>query len=129
MTCIEENYKDAFNKSDADKIFCDKAETSEAACISRVVWSHVAEMIADQWALKALAVHARNKQLSIPEVESFLTHGWLYLCEARDGGFHPSGDFRIETLLRTNPEISEYLSCNNSSVKKTICSFEGAVNL
>ena len=30
-----------------------------------------------------------------------------------------------ETLLRTNPEISDYLSCNNTRIEKVTCTFDG----
>ena len=40
-------------------------------------------------------------------------------------GSHTSSEFRIETLLRTNPEISDYLSCNNTRIEKVTCTFDG----
>ena len=91
--------------------------------------SHAKELIADQWAIKVLAIHARTQRYSLEQADLFLRSNFVNLCETKTEGIHPTGDFRIETLLRINPETSDYLSCNNSKIKKPACTFEGAINL
>ena len=86
-------------------------------------------MIADQWAIKVMAIHARKQKYSLKQADLFLQRNFVNICDTVTEGIHPTGDFRIETLLRINPETSDYLSCNNSGVKKPACTFDGEVVL
>ena len=132
LSCIADNYSSNLNKSKDDAKFCKemaKKKYDSKICDTRVVTSHMSELIADQWAIKALAVYAKNQQKSVSEFDSLLVANWSGLCGTKDEGIHPTGDFRIGTLLRINQEISDQLSCNNTEVKTPACSFDGAINL
>ena len=41
----------------------------------------------------------------------FLREANGVLCHGKDEGIHPTGDFRIGVLLRTDPAISTAMSC------------------
>ena len=52
------------------------------------------------------------------------------LCGLQADGIHPSGNFRIGTMMRLAPEISNYLGCENTNImKKRTCTLEGEVRL
>ena len=130
MGCLADNYVDKFNKTDDDKKFCKKNEKDPAACNMKVVTSHAGELIADAWGMKALNIHARSQNYSFAETDALLVSSWANLCGTGDEGIHPSGDFRIGTSLRTNPDIVDYLACGNAGVSnKPACTFEGAVSI
>ena len=95
----------------------------------KVTTTHGGELIADQWGIKVLAIHAKTQGYSVAQTDSLLTSSWANLCGTGDEGIHPTGDFRIGTLLRVNPGISDYLSCNNSGVTKPACTLDGAINI
>ena len=129
LRCISENYSLGFNATPKDEKFCKKKAKGKDECNMQVTDSHAGELIADQWAIQVLGVHAKKNAYTIAQKESLLINSFASLCMTADEGIHPSGDFRIETLLRVNPEISNYLSCNNSKIIKPSCTFDGAVNL
>lgn len=109
LTCLIDNYGHEFQNNE--------------------IRYHSKELISDQWGLKVLAIYLKEKRLSYTHTESIFKSNFAHICNTRNDGTHPSGDFRIETLLRVNPEISDHLSCNNSQVKKAACTFDGAVNI
>jgi hypothetical protein len=129
LSCLSENYVDKFNSTDEDKKYCKKTAKDQADCNLKVTTSHAGELIADAWGIKVLNIHARAEAMTIPQADSMLTSSWANLCGSEDEGIHPTGDFRIGTLLRTNPDISDFLACNNSSITRPACALEGAVNL
>lgn len=129
LSCLSENYSDKFNKTDEDAKFCKKTAKDAAECNMKVVTSHAGELIADAWGIKVLAIHARAEAYSTPQADAMLTSSWASLCNTGDEGIHPTGDFRIGTLLRMSPEINDYLSCNNSAMTKPSCSLEGTLNI
>lgn len=129
LSCLSENYIDKFNSTDEDKKYCKKTAKDQADCNMKITTSHGGELIADAWGIKVLNIHARAEAMSIPQADSMLTSSWASLCGSGDEGIHPSGDFRIGTLLRTNPATSDYLSCNNSAITRPVCTLEGTVNL
>ena len=129
LSCLSDNYSDQFKKTASDEAYCRLATTSQAQCNMQVTRSHAKELIADQWAIKVLAIHARTQRYSNIQTDLFLKNNYLNICETSTEGIHPTGNFRIEQLLRINPEISDHLSCNNTEVKKPACTFEGAVNI
>lgn len=129
LSCISRNYSTQFNKSKEDKSFCKNKGKSPSQCRMKTIMSHANELIADQWGIKTLMIHARSEGYSMSQTDSLLTNSWTNLCGSKDEGVHPSGDFRIGTLLRLNPEISDHLSCNNSAVKKPTCTFDGEIQL
>jgi hypothetical protein len=130
LTCLSNNYADKFKRSKADQKFCDKKAKNAAECNQQVVKSHAGELIADAWGLNVTNIHMRAEQYSSIQVDQLLTDSWAKLCGSGDEGIHPSGDFRIGTLMRTNPDITEYLGCNNSQVNiKPACTLEGATNI
>ena len=87
------------------------------------------ELTSDQWGLKVLGIYLKERRYSDAQNESLLKSNFAHICGNNNDGTHPSGNFRIETLMRVNPEISDYLSCNNSKIKKPACNFEGAINI
>lgn len=130
MSCLAENYVDKLNSTDEDKKFCKKNEKDPAACKMKVVTSHAGELIADAWGMKALHIHARKQNYSFAETDALLVSSWANLCGTGDEGIHPSGDFRIGTSLRTNPDIINYLACDNAGVSsKPACTFDGAISI
>ena len=54
-----------------------------------------------------------------------LTDSWVKLCGSGDEGIHPSGDFRIGTLMPTNPSINEVLACGQKELTAPACTFAG----
>lgn len=129
LSCLSQNYVGQFKKTKYDIDYCKKAAKNKEDCNLQVTFSHAGELIADQWAIKVLAIHAKAKGYSAGQADSLLTNSFANLCDSKDEGVHPSGDFRIGSLLRINPEISDYLSCNNSSVKRPACTFDGEIKL
>lgn len=140
ISCLSENYSDRFNKTEDDAKFCKKTAKSQEECNTQVTITHAGELIADQWGIKVTTIHARANGYSIAQADKMLTNTWSALCPSAreiadpvkytsDEGIHPTGAFRIGTLMRVNPDISDYLSCNNSQVTKPACTLDGAVNL
>lgn len=128
LTCLSKNYSEKFNKTKKDEKFCKNSKTDKATCDLKVVTSHAGELIADEWGIKVTAIHTKKEASSIFEIEELLTQSWAKLCGSQDEGIHPAGDFRIATLLRTNPEISTGLACENGNeTKKKICTFLGEI--
>lgn len=129
LSCISENYSNEFKRTTSDNEFCKKKAKDESECNLQITKSHAKELIADQWAIKVLTIHARTQRYSVAETDRLLTSSFVNICETATEGIHPTGDFRIGTLLRFNPEISDSLACNNSSVKRPACTFDGVINL
>jgi hypothetical protein len=130
LNCIANNYHNNLKQTADDKKFCKKNEKDPAACRSKVAISHGGELVSDVWGLKVSNIHARSKNYSFIEADTMLTNSWTNLCGTGDEGIHASGDFRIGTLLRTQPDITEYLGCDNRSVNsKPACTFDGEVSI
>jgi predicted RNA-binding protein YlxR (DUF448 family) len=138
LSCLSENYSDKFNKTADDAKYCQKIAKSAAECNDKVTITHAGELIADQWGIKVTAIHARANAYTTAQADAMLTNSWSALCPGQkelrgevtsDEGIHPTGIFRIGTLMRTNPDISDYLNCNNSAITKPACTLDGAVNL
>jgi hypothetical protein len=129
LSCLATNYSDRFKKSDDDEKFCKKKAKDANECNLKVATTHAGELIADQWGIKVTAIHAKLENLSYGETDDMLVSSWAKLCGSKDEGIHPDGDFRIGTLMRVNPDISNVLSCDNSQIKKPACTLDGAVNL
>ena len=129
MSCLAKHYNHAFNSSKEDQIFCAKVAKNNQECRVKVTVSHSRELIADQWSIQVLAIYAKKNRCSVAQTDSLLTNNYVKICGRNDQGIHPSGNFRIETLLRINPAISDYLSCNNSKIKKPACTFDGEISL
>lgn len=126
LNCLANNYSDRFTKSKEDEKFCTAKDRKPEDCNKQVILSHAGELVADQWGLRATNIHMRTEMYSQVESDQMLTDSWAKLCGTGDEGIHPTGDFRIGTLLRTNPDITNYLGCNNSSVDmKPACTFFG----
>lgn len=129
LSCLADNYSDKFNKTKDDVKFCKTNEKDPAACNKKVTESHAGELVADAWGIKVLGIHARTQNYSFSDTDTLLTNSWSKLCGTGDEGIHPSGDFRIGTLLRKDPGLSAYMACNNSGINsKPACTLEGAVN-
>lgn len=129
LTCISENYADKFNKTKDDEKFCNTKKDDAAACKMKVTESHAGELVADAWGLKVLSIHSKTQNYSSADTDGLLTNSWSKLCGSGDEGVHPSGDFRIGTSMRTNPDINLILACDNSTINtKPACTFDGAVN-
>jgi hypothetical protein len=127
LNCLSNNYSDRFNKSSDDQKFCKTNEKDPAKCNEQVVLSHSGELIADQWGIKVTAIHAKSESYSTGDAEQMLSLSWSKLCGSGDEGIHPTGDFRMGTLMRKNPAINDFLSCNASETdSKPACTFDGA---
>ena len=129
LSCLSSNYSDQFKRTAIDEAYCNQETTSFAECNMQVTRSHANELIADQWAIKVLAIHVRTQGYSSTQTDLFLKNNFFNICETKTEGIHPTGNFRIEKLLRINPEISDYLTCNNSGIKSPACTFDGSINL
>lgn len=130
LICLAQNHADRFNLTKEDEKFCKKNTDKPGACAVQTTISHAGELIADAWGIKVLNIHARKQGYSFQETNSLLTDSWSKLCGTGDEGIHPSGDFRIGTLLRMDPDMSSYLACDNSAINsKPACTLEGAVNI
>ncbi len=128
LGCLADNYSNKFAKTKKDEKFCKANEKEPAKCSAKVVLSHSGELIADQWGIKVIAIHAKAENYSVAETDQMLTDSWVKLCGSRDEGIHPTGDFRIESLMRKNPDISNYLNCLSSETSALpACTFDGAV--
>ena len=129
LNCLAENNANDFKNTKEDATFCKKVGINSNDCRQKVITSHSSELIADQWAIQVLANFAKRNRYSVDKTDSLLKNNYINFCDSNDEGKHPSGDFRIGTLLRVNPAISDYLSCNNSKIKKPACTFDGPINL
>lgn len=129
LNCLTKNYSDKFNSTKDDQKFCKKNEKNPELCKAKITESHAGELIADAWGIKVLGIHAKAQNYSFAETDELLTSSWTKLCGSSDEGIHPSGDFRIGTLLRSNPEITTILSCDNSTFTRPACTLDGEVSL
>ena len=128
LECAFNNYSKNLKKTLEISHFC-KFNPAQA-CDFEVIMSHAGEMIADLWANKVLAVYARGNQYSTYQTDLLLMSSYGALCGLQADGIHPSGSFRIGTMMRLAPEISNYLGCENSNImKKRTCTLEGEVRL
>lgn len=125
LGCLAKNYPEQFKKNSKDTEYCAKPETKVEDCNNKVVVSHAGELIADQWGIRVLGIHARTNNYTFGETDQLLTDSWSKLCGSGDEGTHPTGDFRIGTLMRVNPGISSYMNCDNSKITKPACTFNG----
>ena len=129
LSCISKNYSNALVTTDKLIKMCKKKKKSKDECDLDVVRQHARELIADQWAIKFLGIYARTNNYTVFQIDSLPTYNHTGACGMESEGIHPSGNFRIGTLLRNNPDISDLLSCDNSKIKKPACTFDGEVNL
>ncbi len=129
VSCMANNYGDKFNPSYEDAVFCNKVARNKQDCRDKVTVSHASELIADQWGLQVLATYAKKNHYSIAQTEKFLRNNYIKICDLPDVGIHPSTDFRLESMMRLDPTISDQLSCNNSRIKKPSCTFDGEVRI
>lgn len=130
LSCIANNYSDKMNKTSDDAKFCKANEKDPAKCNAKVALSHAGELIADQWGIKVTAIHSRLENYSLGQSEQMLTDSWAKLCGTGDEGIHPTGDFRIGTLMRKNPGINSALNCLSSETDaRPACTFDGAVQV
>ncbi|MDO9183648.1 MAG: hypothetical protein Q7U04_14635 [Bacteriovorax sp.] len=130
LNCLAKNYSSSFLKSKNDEKYCKANLKEPSKCNDQVVLSHSGEMIADQWGIRATAIHAAAESYSVMDADQMLTDTWGRYCDTpgaiSDEGIHPTGTFRIETLMRKNPSITSYLSCSSSETdSKPACSFDG----
>jgi hypothetical protein len=126
LSCLAKNYSDRFTKTKNDDKFCKDNAKDLVKCNEKVALSHAGELIADQWGIRTTVVHATSEALSSADTDQMLTDSWAKLCGTGDEGIHPTGDFRIGTLMRKNPGITGYLSCLNTETDaKPACSFAG----
>lgn len=126
LTCINNNYGNTFKKSKSDAKFCKNKKTSAIDCQKQVTLSHSGELVADVWGMKVINEYALDNQLSYDESSRLLTNSFKNLCDTKDGGAHPAGDFRIGTHILLQPEMNSLFSCQNNneeSQKKELCSF------
>lgn len=129
LGCISENHAAQFKRTKDDQKFCEKNPNDATSCNLKVTTSHAGELIADAWGIKVLNLHMRAQSYSFAQADQLLTESWEKLCDTGDEGIHPTGDFRIGTMLRTTPEISSFLSCDNSQISKPACTFDGSISL
>ena len=127
LDCVFNNYTKALVKSRPIENYC--KTSTEDLCKAQVVLSHAGEMIADMWANKVLAIYANDQQLSMVQTNRLLMRTYGNICGTQDEGIHPSGNFRIGIMLRLTPEISDYLSCDNSRIKVPACTLSGELKL
>ena len=126
LSCISNNYADTFNKTADDQKFCKKNEKDPQACRDKVTVSHGGELVADAWGIKVLNIHARTQNYSFADTDRMLVSTWLNLCETGDEGIHPSGDFRMQTILGKDPGLNMYMACSNAGMQtKPACTLEG----
>ncbi len=128
LNCISKNYSNYFIGSNEDKKFCRTKSTILDSCNRKITLSHSGELIADEWGIAVSALHIKAQNYSVFEAEQMLTDSWAKLCGAQDEGIHPTTNFRIENLLRKNPEIVNYLSCLKSETSSNpTCTFAGEI--
>ena len=125
LNCLATNHSSRFNKTKDDEKFCKKNEKDPSLCQKKVTESHGGELVADQWGILVTALHAKAQRYSFADAEQMLTDSWVKLCGSGDEGIHPSGDFRIGTLMPTNPSINEVLACGQKELTAPACTFAG----
>ncbi len=129
LGCLAKNYSDRFQQTADDQKFCKANEKEPAKCNEKVALSHAGELIADQWGLRTTSIYLNEERYSSGDAEQMLTDSWAKLCGTGDEGIHPTGDFRIGTLMRKNPGINGFLGCNTSETDaKPACTFDGEVS-
>jgi hypothetical protein len=125
LTCLSNNYADKLNKTKDDAKFCKK---NPEACNLKVVESHSGEIIADTWGGKVVEIHARSQAYSSAQTEELVVETANQFCGSGDEGIHPTGDFRITTLLRMNTDLMGTLGCGQEAAVKTVCKIDGSSN-
>lgn len=128
FSCVAENYASDLSATKEDRIFCLK--NSKERCNQKIAQSHGSELVADMWAIMGTAHYMKTNSYSTEEVQLGLKRTWAQFCSTRDEGIHPSGNFRIEHLLRKDQQINDLLLCGNEHIKKKVsCSFYGKINI
>lgn len=130
LSCMTTNYANKLNRSKDDTKFCAKQAQDLNECNLKVVLSHSGELIADQWGIMVTGIHADKMKYSVSDSENMLVNSWVKLCDSTDEGTHPTGNFRIGTMMRNNPDIIETLSCAGGSSLANVptCTFNGAID-
>jgi len=70
---------------------------------------HMGEIVADYWGVKMVTNRSHN--YNIAEALNLVRSSFAFLCKSRDEGIHPNGHYRINFLLRSNPDLINSLAC------------------
>lgn len=81
------------------------------SCLKTVTWSHLGEMSADYWALKAMGQYMKDHFYLPSEGEEFLRVNFETLCGSGDEGIHADSNIRGNYLIGQNPVIRYQMSC------------------
>jgi hypothetical protein len=118
LKCVADNYADKLSINISGK----KCRANSAPCLTNTTLKHAGELIADQWAAEVVALHSKTEHSTYSDAEELVVDSMTNLCASRDEGIHPDGDFRIQSLIRTNFEA---LGCTETKTKPS-CNFAGA---
>ena len=124
LMCMATHYGDKLKTHAIDEEFCRENADKPLVCEGKRVVRHSGELIADAWGIKVLNIHARKQNLSSLGVSDLISKSLVTTCGKADDGVHPSGNFRIETLIKMDSEMSQNLGCAKAaSQSKPTCSF------
>jgi hypothetical protein len=85
---------------------------------------HSREITADYWGVQSLIEELRG--VSPYKYLKVMQENWGTLCCTDDEGSHPSGRYRIEVMLRWDPEIHRMMGCQVPASGATIgCTLDG----
>lgn len=89
-----------------------------------IVKNHMAEISADLWAIEAFSIYLAKFPAGNRLDRIRMSFGQL--CGTGDEGHHPTGDFRLQVLLRGDPQIASLMGCPKKQRVATTCSMDGA---
>lgn len=122
--CYQKYHAQSFNKTGIDHFFC---EENPKECNKRVVESHLGEVSSDIWAIQASLQYMKEQSFYQEDIFNMYKFGMVKLCDSTDEGVHPSGAFRIGTMLRGNPDVGIAMNCDLYQDKRDIwCGLDGA---
>ena len=94
--------------------------------------SLVTEIMGDYWSSEGTAAYLGkdiySRDLSADTKNFFLRHGWDVPCTHMDGtaGGHPMGWFRLEVILRRNPNVANVMGCSQTYQNtQAVCTLAG----
>ncbi len=94
--------------------------------------NHLNEIVADYWAAWTTHFYLQAEALHLTAAGRLDALRQIYgsLCGSVDEGIHPTGDFRLETILRTNRGIRGQLGCDSrSATSRPACDLRGVLTV
>ena len=129
--CVQEHHFQSFRLGDRptdEQADYDRARLDPEFARDFITRRHLVEIIADQWATWNVAeILAEHPKWSRTNKLDFLRDSWSMLCGSEEDGIHPSGQYRINTILGKDPDIRKIMGCGPIPARESPgCTLSGA---